>query len=72
MRASGGIETWQIATASASASCDVDGSAESDSSILTMRDNAITVNAKQGYAVWSDAGFVQAGNRLSGRVSMGQ
>ena len=42
------------------------------SRILTMRDNAITVKAKQGYAVWSDAGFGQAGNRLVGRVSMGQ
>ena len=38
MRASGGIETWQIATASASASCDVAGSAESDRSIRTMRE----------------------------------
>ena len=37
IRASGGIRAWQIATASASASCEVAGSSSSESSILTMR-----------------------------------
>ena len=37
-RASGGIEAWQIATASASASCEVGGSDSSASSIFTIRD----------------------------------
>jgi len=35
---SGGIETWQIATARASAACEVSGSASSESSILTIRE----------------------------------
>ena len=37
-----------------------------------MRNNTITVTSAQGYAVWSDAGFLQAGNLLHGRVSMGR
>ena len=36
-RASGGIEAWQIATARASASCEVGGSMSSASSIFTIR-----------------------------------
>jgi Right handed beta helix region len=42
------------------------------SAILTMRNNSITVGSGQGYAVWSDAAFLQAGNLLHGRVSMGR
>ena len=37
IRASGGISAWQIATASASASCEVGGISASESSILTIR-----------------------------------
>ena len=36
IRASGGIEAWQMATARASASCEVAGSTSSESSILTI------------------------------------
>ena len=42
------------------------------SAILTMRNNTITVTSSQGYAVWSDAAFLQRGNLLHGRVSMGR
>jgi hypothetical protein len=37
-----------------------------------MRNNTITVTSGQGYAVWSDAAFLQRGNLLQGRVSMGR
>ena len=37
IRASGGISAWQIATARASASCEVGGISGSESSILTIR-----------------------------------
>jgi hypothetical protein len=43
-----------------------------NSRILTMRNNAITVTAARGYAVWSDAAFLSTGNVLKGRVSMGR
>jgi hypothetical protein len=43
-----------------------------NSRILTMRNNAITVTAARGYAVWSDAAFLSTGNVLNGRVSMGR
>jgi Right handed beta helix region len=42
------------------------------SAILTMRNNTITVTSGRGYAVWSDAAFLQGGNLLHGRVSMGR
>jgi hypothetical protein len=42
------------------------------SAILTMRNNTITVTSGHGYAVWSDAAFLQRGNLLHGRVSMGR
>jgi hypothetical protein len=42
------------------------------SAILTMRNNTITVASAQGYAVWSDAAFLQGGNLMDGRVSMGR
>ena len=38
IRASGGISAWQIATARASAACEVGGSSSSESSIFTIRD----------------------------------
>ena len=37
IRASGGISAWQMATASASASCEVGGISASESSIFTIR-----------------------------------
>jgi hypothetical protein len=43
-----------------------------NSGILTMRNNTITVVSATGYAVWSDATFLQGGNVLHGRVSMGR
>jgi hypothetical protein len=36
-----------------------------------MRNNTITVASARGYAVWSDAAFLQGGNLMDGRVSMG-